>query len=142
MKHIRDNPQSNMGWQQEAKKSSVNYRSPQPAQKMTTEKTTLDNNALQFQRYVKESFDKLTASVSTLKNESAQHTESFKGVTAQLDGIRTRLASLDDKVERQELRLSAIESFPAAPISHPPRWFGTEAHSVSLAKRTRAGYLG
>lgn len=74
-----------------------------------------------------------------LSTQLAKQADSF---SAQLTGITTQLTNLNDKVERQELRLSAIESFPAAPISHPPRWFGTETHSVSLAKRTRAGYLG
>lgn len=63
-------------------------------------------------------------------------------MTEMRSDLSRELRSLKDGQERQESRLSAIESFPRVAISQPPRLYGTQAQSVSSPKRVRTGYAG
>nr|WP_316642638.1 hypothetical protein [uncultured Roseateles sp.] len=56
--------------------------------------------------------------------------------------VKGEIAGLSARVERQELRLAAIESFPMPPIPQPGRYYGTEANSASMPRRVRLGYTG
>lgn len=86
---------------------------------------------------------------ATLKEHSREF-QSMRSQVADLDKrmdqslqeIRRQVGELDVRLERQDLRLAAIESFPMPPIKQPSRLYATEAHSVSLPKRVRLGYAG
>lgn len=63
-------------------------------------------------------------------------------IEGELSEVRRKVDELDSRVERQDRRLAAIESFPPLPISQPSRIYATEAHSVSLPRRSRLGHIG
>ncbi len=70
--------------------------------------------------------------------------EAVKEMQISIADINATLKGLSMSVNRNDARLSAIETAPASTlfILHPPLWRGTAVRSVSDPRRVPAGYLG
>lgn len=68
--------------------------------------------------------------------------ESLEQVSRRVDQVSRQMDDLDTRVERQEMRLASIESFPWPPMVRPATRHATELHSATMPQRVRAGYSG
>jgi hypothetical protein len=63
-------------------------------------------------------------------------------IAQRLTDIESEIADIKRRSQSQDLRLSAIESFPPLQLHQPPRLYATEDNSVSLPRRVRVGAAG
>lgn len=63
-------------------------------------------------------------------------------VSRRVDQVSRQMDDLDSRVERQGMRLAAIESFPWPPMQRPPSRHATATHSATSPHRVRSGYSG
>lgn len=95
------------------------------------------------------SFDGLSLDVTTIRSDVSamkaditvmkDHITSMK---REIKALQRDVKNLSDRADRQDKRLAAIESLPTLPMSQPPRYYATEAHSVSMPKRVRLSHIG
>lgn len=65
-----------------------------------------------------------------------------KKLDKKLDEIKRQLVNLDDRIGRQDRRLSAIENFPRLPVKQPNRLYASEPRSMCLSQYVKLGYAG
>jgi outer membrane murein-binding lipoprotein Lpp len=95
------------------------------------------------------SFDGLSSDVTSIRSDlSAMKTDittmrgDITSMKREVNALQREVKNLSDGAERQDKRLAAIESLPTLPMSQPPRYYATEAHSVSIPKRVRLSHIG
>lgn len=84
----------------------------------------------------------IRSDVSVMKTDIALMKDDITSMKREIKALQRDVNNLSDRADRQDKRLAAIESLPTLPMSQPPRYYATEAHSVSMPKRVRLSHIG
>lgn len=114
------------------------------AERRLSESTTqlLNTQSLKFNENLEDVKRKIEATEKNLKTQVGDLQTTVATLVRDLSSVKVKIEEVNNRVERQERRLSAIEDFPSPPVRQPPRFYGTDVHSVNLAQRRRIGYTG